>query len=143
MKRAAQLFIGLMTTISIFASPVIACACDHHEPAEKVEKSCHQQAVSTHHGVAANSHHSEEDNPLVNGFSNNDDCACVQPAPKAFAKSEGVKLKKQFTAISPLPDPEAISALVSLSYSDNFPGVDPLVLRPFLRSEPSRGPPAL
>jgi hypothetical protein len=144
-KRISQILISLAACVSIFASPLVACACDHHKTPEKAEASCHPKPAADHHQKSTASHQpsAEQTETVSNGASNNDDCVCVQPVAKAFAKSETVKVKKHSGAISVLPEVEERSDAAIVESIENHDEPDGLLLRGALRTKPSRGPPAL
>jgi hypothetical protein len=95
-KRSKQIAGGVLIVLSLLASSVAACVCAHH--AEKVE------------AAAASCHGHEETPPQKTGapeniarLDANDECGCVQPAPRVFSKSETVKLEKQTAALPSSP----------------------------------------
>jgi hypothetical protein len=90
-KKTKRIAVGFLIVLSLFVSSVAACVCSHH--AEKVEtevSSCHE------HSEAAQETASPE---KVSELDSNDDCHCIQPAPRVFSKSETIKFEKQTTIL--------------------------------------------
>lgn len=101
LKKSKQIAVGLLIVLSLFVSSVSACVCSHHT--EKIETK-----VSSCHG------HSETTQERTSELDSNDECFCIQPAPRIFSKSETIKFEKQ-TAVLPLSDIElkAVSQVVA------------------------------
>lgn len=92
-KKSKQIAVGFLIVLSLFVSAVAACVCSHHaEKAETQISSCHEHSATT-----------QATNSLEKGsqLDSNDECFCVQPAPRVFSKSETIKFEKQ-AAVSPL-----------------------------------------
>jgi len=105
-KKSKRLAVGFLIVLSLFVSSVAACVCSHH--AEKVEtevSSCHG------HSETAQETNSAE---KVSKLDSNDECFCIQPAPRVFSKSETIKFEKQM-AVLPLSQVEikTVSQIVS------------------------------
>lgn len=95
MKRSKKIAVGCLIILSLFVSSVAACICSHHTKKAAPEiSSCHE-----HSETKAETDSSEK----VQKLGSNDECFCVQPAPKAFSKSETVKIEKQAMVLSVLP----------------------------------------
>ena len=87
-RRLKQFGSSFLIVLSLLVSSVAAsCICAHHaEPVEVETSSCHEQATAE---------------PATNAIENasrldsNEDCGCIQPAPRIISKSETIKLEKQ------------------------------------------------
>lgn len=93
---------SLVIILSLVASMPAACGCSHHQEKVEVESpSCHQNS----HQAKTESHQPNDSSETVQTLICETDCCCASPAPKAYAKSETVKIEKQNLAIasSPLP----------------------------------------
>ena len=91
MKKTKQIAIGLFVILSLFVSSVAACVCSHHtEKVETESVSCHQQAEAE-----------PETAPAAKSaeYGSSDECSCMLPAPRAFSKSETLKIEKQSAAL--------------------------------------------
>lgn len=93
-QKLERIAIGLLIVLSLFVSSVAACVCSHHtENAPKIEvSSCHSHPEAK-----------KEDGSNEEGFASfdaNEDCSCLQPTPRVYAKSETIKIEKQTTALS-------------------------------------------
>jgi hypothetical protein len=106
MKKSKQIAGGFLIILSFFVSSVAACVCSHH--AEKVES----ESPSCHEHSEPKPSAGESENP--ERLDANDECLCVQSAPRAFSKSETLKIEKQ-AAISPSPAALEIKALSIVS----------------------------
>jgi hypothetical protein len=106
MKKSKQITVGFLIVLSLLVSSVAACVCTHHaEKAETQNSSCHEHAETAQ----------KTDSPeKVSALDSNDECHCIQPAPRVFSKSETIKFEKQ-AAVSPLSQVEikAVSSIVS------------------------------
>lgn len=92
-KKSKQIAVGLLIVLSLFVSSVAACVCSHHtEKAETEVSSCHGNSETT----------SVE---KVSELDSNDECFCIQPAPRVFSKSEKIKFEKQ-AAVLPVSHTE-------------------------------------
>jgi len=105
-KKSKQITVGFLIVLSLLVSSIAACVCSHH--AEKVEtkvSSCHDHAEAKQETASPEK---------VSQFDSNDECNCIQPAPRIFAKSETIKFEKQ-AAVLPLSPVEikAVSQIVS------------------------------
>jgi hypothetical protein len=113
---AASLFIAL----SLFVSSVSACACSSHglqenelshcQPQQSVkaeEQSAHQHSTNDQSA----SHHSDNSPENISASFSENECCCVQSAPKVSAKTENIKIEKQKATVS---SPAEIK-LISLS----------------------------
>ena len=95
-QRTKQAILSLLIVLSLFASSVAACSCSHHqEKAEADTPSCHQHSMENHSDAMPMSAEN------FSAFDADDNCVCMQSAPRVFAKSEVVKIKKQTAAILP------------------------------------------
>jgi hypothetical protein len=105
-KKSKQIAVGFLIVLSLLVSSVAACVCSHHaEKVETLNSSCHA------HSQAKQETASPE---KVSRLDSNDDCHCIQPAPRAFSKSETIKFAKQ-TAVLPVSQVEikAVSQIIS------------------------------
>lgn len=95
-QRLKQFAASLLVVLSLFAVSFAACNYSHHqEKAETAASSCHEHSAENQSGEMKMSPETSAT------FSANDVCVCAQSAPRAFAKSEIVKIEKQAAAISP------------------------------------------
>jgi hypothetical protein len=139
MTRIGQILICLVAILSLAATTASACTCDHHqhETVKAEEPSCHSHASA--HSEAGPADLDEENCCLASGS----DCVCADTRPRAFAKSEGLKLQKHFT---PVPaEPVVIAVPPATETSDTGIHFDkPFYLcDSFYNLAPKRGPPIL
>jgi len=88
-QKSKQIAVGFLIILSLFVSSVAACVCSHH--AEKVETqtaSCHQHSETKTASVEN-----------VSQINSSQECNCIEPAPRVFAKSETLKIEKQTAAL--------------------------------------------
>ncbi len=135
-SKLKQFALGLCVVLSLFASSVAACGCSHHRENAKADApSCHQDSA----------HQEMPMSPLNSAaFEQTDCCVCVQAAPRAYAKSEIVKIEKQaIAAIAPRVSVSTQTiAVVPTIESVYFP--KPLYLSdPFYKIKSPRAPPRL
>jgi len=106
MKKSKQIAVGLLIVLSLFVSSVSACVCSHHAPKVETEvSSCHGHSETNKKNASGEN---------VSDLNSNDECFCIQPAPRVFSKSETIKFEKQ-TAVLPFSEIEfkAVSQIVS------------------------------
>jgi len=137
--RLKQFGLAFCLVVSLFVSSVSACTCSHHP--EKVETE-----ISSCHGHSENAqteqHHSADSNENAQSIVSQDECCCIEPAPKVVAKVENIKIEKQkLAAFSLLPVeiafvPQIIS--VKSEFSRKFYLTDS-----FYNLSPGRAPPGL
>jgi hypothetical protein len=137
--KLKQFGLAFCLLVSLFVSSVSACTCSHHP--EKVEtevSSCHQHSENGQ----TEQHHDADSNEKAQSLVSQDECCCIEPAPKVVAKVENIKIEKQkLAAFSPLPVetafvPQTIS--VKSEFSRKFYSTDS-----FYNLTPGRAPPAL
>lgn len=140
--RLKQLGLAFCLLVSLFVSSVSACTCSHHpEKVETETSSCHE------HSEAANTepteHHSSDSNESALSVVPADECCCIEPAPRVFAKSETVKVEKQSAALPQSSlDKAALIAEIVLVKSIDFE--TPFYLTDsFYNLSPGRAPPVL
>lgn len=97
-ERLKQFALSFTVVLSLFASSFAAvCTCSSHEQDAAESSHCQQEVKE----VSAHRHSHENSVETVSAsFSETDDCCCVQSAPRAFAKTESVKIEKQTAAVS-------------------------------------------
>ncbi|HRI03929.1 MAG TPA: hypothetical protein PLL77_09315 [Pyrinomonadaceae bacterium] len=135
--KLQKLSVCVVAILSLLASAVSACACNHHEskPVTAVA-SCHSE---THEAVSAER--------VTNGDTVETGCNCFvkDPTPFILAKSESKKLKvqkKSPVTIVETVDVESIDlAIVSVSLLSSVSRQ--FYAAPPSRSAPARGPPVL
>ncbi len=106
--RTKQFGASFLIVLSLFVSSVAACICSHHtENVEVAAPSCHE-----HSETMPNHEMASDEN--IQQIDSDEDCCCVQPAPRVFSKSETIKIEKQ-AAVLPLMRIEikAVSTIVS------------------------------
>ncbi len=133
MKKAKQTAAGFLIIASFFVSAVASCVCSHH--AEKTES----KAVSCHEHSDAK----QETSPVKTAlsFDSSDECGCASPAPRAFSKSETIKIEKQ-AAVSMFSPLEIKTASAAFSI-DNVYFEKPFYLSDsFYNIKSPRAPPA-
>ena len=125
---------SFLIVLSLFVSSVAVCVCQHHiAKAETEVPSCHE------HSEAKHDVDSSENIPKLDA---DDDCNCLQPAPKAFSKSETIKLEKQ-TANLPQMRIE-IEVVSSIAAAENVHFEKPFCLSDsFYNIKSPRAPPRL
>ncbi len=123
--RLKQFSLAILVVLSLFASNIAACCCSHHQ--EKTETkipSCHQKNGSE----------------ISDSFKR--PCVCsIEFAPKIFAKSDTVKIKKQAAKIASIVSIkfDAVSKIVA---DENFNFPKPFYLSDsFYRHKSPRAPP--
>lgn len=81
-----------MVVLSLFVSSIAACGCSHHqERAETAAPSCHRHSGEMNQSAETSATIDSDEN-----------CVCVQSAPRVLAKSGIVKIEKQAAAtVSP------------------------------------------
>lgn len=96
-QRLKQFAASLLVVFSLVASSLAAaCNCSHHQEAAKTHlPSCHQ-----HSPEAQTEHHHDLSETIQTVISQNE-CCCIQPAPKVYAKAESVKIEKQNRVVAP------------------------------------------
>ncbi|MBA2621001.1 MAG: hypothetical protein H0U87_07360 [Acidobacteria bacterium] len=95
-QRLKQFACGFFVVLSLLASTVsAACICSTH--AIKTNEDAHCRRHEEQYTARPHSHQSAAENTSVS-FSETDECCCVQSAPRAFAKSESLKIEKQSAA---------------------------------------------
>jgi hypothetical protein len=138
-KRLGQILLWITAIFAIAASPITACACSHHETKPIVnvahEHSCGQK--SSAEGQSEQEGDASDTEILCKSGA---DCSCIQPTPKAPAKSETAKIKKHGAALLSISQPvEAVA--VSFRSAPVLSQVTPFYRDPFGSSESTRGPP--
>jgi hypothetical protein len=133
--RYKRLAAGLLAVLSLFVASVLACACTHHHPAEKVKAeeitSCHKPA------------HKDESQPeLIDAAKAS--CECIlRTGPRVYAKHENLKIEKQ----TPAPSVEYVRPdliAVSQAYSSPVYYSPEIYISPhYYNSSPGRAPPRL
>jgi hypothetical protein len=125
--------------ISLFVSSISACACSHHpENVETEASSAHRHAETT----PTEHHHDAELNENAQSLAPTDECCCLEPSPKVFAKSETLKIEKQSLAVLPVSTIRAGFAAQTVPVG--FELVPPFYLTDsFYNLTPGRAPPAL
>ena len=132
MTRIRPYFIGVLAILSLFVSPLAACACSHHE-APKAETSCHK-----HSEPQASPETGESSIKL----SSRESCVCAQISPKELAKSENVKLRKHEIARSSVL--LSLETIFTPDLNIAAGAADPLTASSTVRRyKPSRAPPRL
>ena len=140
--RLKQFGLALSLLVSLFVSSISACTCSHHP--EKVEtnaSSCHEHSEAAE--TEQTKHHSSDSKESAQSVVPADECCCIEPAPKVYAKSETVKIEKQSAAISQTLLPEiALAPKLILIKTVNFE--TPFYLTDsFYNLSPGRDPPVL
>ncbi len=113
---------SFLIVLSLFVSSVAACVCSHHISKTETEvPSCHTHSEAKH---------KVDSSENVAKLDMDDDCDCLQPAPKAFSKSETIKIEKQtanlpqtrieIKAVSSIASIETIFFEKSFYLSDSF-----------------------
>jgi len=135
--KLKQFAISLLAILSLFVSAVLACTCSHHHSKHETETpSCHEHPAKTVKARDAGTTETTETSISEAG------CVCFQTAPKVFAKSETVKVKKHAAAISNLAPPIVVSAPQIVSVRIDF--TKPFYLSDsFYNISPGRAPPVL
>lgn len=134
-RTIKQFILILCCTLSLFASPVAACACSHHlEKSEAEAPSCH--------GHSENTEVKHESAETIQTTISEGECFCIQPAPKLIAKSEKVRIEKQQTAALPYLLSKIKFAVRANPFKTDF--VKPFFLTDsFYNLTPGRAPPVL
>jgi hypothetical protein len=149
--KLKQFAVSLLVVLSLFASSVSACVCDHHS-VQNESSDHYQPEIQTHHHESgevshhetSEAHHSESAETGEFSFlSSDDECCCIQSAPKVFAKSETVKTEKQVAKILPPQRVETvliaqIASVKSIEFASPFYLSDS-----FYNISPGRAPPRL
>lgn len=112
MAKIKQISLVLCCMFTMLVSSVSACYCAHNEIVPQKEQHCAPQPQSAHKEKAENhsaDHHSKKasgesyhetfSGTGINSVDQSDECCCVQPSPKIYAKSEGIKIQKQSAAL--------------------------------------------
>ena len=89
----------------------------------------------------AEDHHQKDLPETIQTVISDDECCCIQPAPKVISKNESFKLNKQIAELLPTSSVEIkpISQIISTKTIDFEP---PFYLSDsFYNISPSRGPP--
>jgi hypothetical protein len=91
-QRLGQISISFLIVFSFFVSSTAACICSHHIENVEVEvPPCHEHSETKHHETSFNEN--------IQQIDTDEDCCCVQPAPRVFSKSETIKIEKQATVL--------------------------------------------
>ncbi|MBP7415574.1 MAG: hypothetical protein KA831_02890 [Pyrinomonadaceae bacterium] len=135
--KLQKLSVCAVAILSLLASAVSACACNHHEAKPvAAASSCHSE---THETVSA------EGVPTGDAVETGCNCFVKDPTPFILAKSESKKLKvqkKAHAAIVETVDVESIDlAVISVSLLSSVSRQ--IYAAPPSRSAPARGPPVL
>ena len=88
-----QISVSFLLVLSFFISSAAACICSHHlDNVEVAAPSCHEHSESKpHHETSF-----DENTPQLD---TDEDCCCIQSAPRAFSKSETLKIEKQAAVV--------------------------------------------
>lgn len=136
--RLKQFGLALCLALSLLISPVSACACSHHHPENaESEISSHHQ-----HSEAAVHHHDSEADNAAQSVTSQDECCCLETAPKVSAKSENIKIEKQKSAMLSLAPVEITFVSQTISVESAFTRKFYLT-DSFYNLTPGRAPPAL
>jgi hypothetical protein len=93
-QRLGQISVSFLIVLSFFVSATAACICSHHiENVEVEAPSCHE-----HSETMPNHEMASDEN--IQQIVSDDNCCCVQPAPRVFSKSETIKIEKQTAVLS-------------------------------------------
>lgn len=97
-QRLKKFAASLAIILSLVASSLAACSCSHHDEktAETISPSCHEHS----HDEAQAEHQRRDGDSFetIQTLISQNDCCCVQSAPKVYAKSDTVKIEKQTLA---------------------------------------------
>lgn len=106
MKRTKKIAACFLIILSLFVSSVAVCVCSHHaESRETGSVSCHEHEQAKAETVSAATNNA--------GLDSGDECGCISPAPRAFSKSETLKIEKQAAALSaPTPELKPLAAVL-------------------------------
>ena len=146
--RLKQYGLAICLVVSLFVSAVSACTCSHHP--QRIEtnasdtSSCHQHSeeAAADTSVKTEQQQSADSNEPARSVVPQDECCCIQPAPKVFAKSENLKIEKQTLAI--LPESHVAIAFVPQTISVKSEFITPFYLTDsFYNLTPGRAPPIL
>lgn len=84
--------VGYLAVLSLFVSTVAACACSHHIKTKVEEPSCHQSSHTAEHQNSQGKDEAQNAHNVALDVS----CVCfTSSAPKAFGKTETIKIQKQ------------------------------------------------
>lgn len=99
---------GLVVAMSLFAAPLAACVCSHHEPLQPVDvASCDHHAESSVETAVESA--ATGDDSSQTAFAPDGECVCIQPSVKALVKSDTGKFQKD-SVTTPLQSAEPIAA---------------------------------
>ena len=134
-----QCAISLLALLSLFASTISACACSHHQEKTQTDsRSCHEHSTET------KANQNGDDNLLktIKVIVSETGCICLQPAPKAVAKSENVKVEKHIAGLPAVKPIEIAKTQQIVSAKIDFS--KPTYLSDsFYNLSPGRAPPSL
>jgi hypothetical protein len=149
MAKIKQISLVLCCMFSLFVSSVSACYCAHGEAVDDQTKPhCAPQSIThkektenhsvDHHlpNASNQNHHEAFSEIVIDSVNQSDECCCIQPAQKNYAKSEGVKIQKQnvllltfapleLNVISPPRAIKTIQFAVLFYLSDSFHNLTP------------------
>ena len=106
-RRLKEIGLSFSVILSLLISSITACACLHHQEANLApQPSCHEHSeMPMTMEMPAESNQADAGQPV---FSSNPNCSCVKPAPKAFSKSDFLKIEKQTAEITPIISFQAV-----------------------------------
>ncbi len=134
--RIKQLGASFLIVLSFFVSATAVCICSHHpENIEVAAQSCHEYSET----MPDDGMQTDEN---IQQLDADEDCCCVQPAPRVFSKSETIKIEKQ-AAVLPFTriEIEAVATIVAVEntyfekpfyFSDSFYNIKSPRAPPFL-----------
>jgi hypothetical protein len=138
-KRLGQILILITAIFTVAASPITACACSHHET-KPVVNAAHEHSCGHKSSAQGQSEQKADASDTEILCKSGADCSCIQPTPKAPAKSETAKVKKQAAALLSISQPvEAVA--ISFRSEPVLSQITPSYRDPFGSSGSTRGPP--
>lgn len=139
-KRLGQIVIWITAIFAIAGSPITACACSHHET-QPVVNVAHEHSCGHKSSAQSQSEQEADDTSYTEILcKSGSDCSCIQPTPKAPAKSETAKISKHVPALLSIAQPIEAAAVWFRS-EPALPLVTSFYCEPFGSSGSTRGPP--
>lgn len=144
--RLKHYSLAIWLVVSLFVSAVSACTCSHHpervEITEISSSSCHQNSREATQTSSSEQFQKSDSTGIVESLISQDQCCCIQPAPKVFAKSENLKIEKQTLAILPVSQIAIVFVPQTITIKSEF--ITPFYLTDsFYNLTPGRAPPIL
>jgi hypothetical protein len=137
--RLKQFGLAFCLVVSLFVSSVSACTCSHHPEKVEIEVSSCRQHSET---IQTGQHHKANLDENAQSLVSQDECCCIEPAPKVVAKSETLKIEKQKLATLSLLPVEIAFVPQIVSVKSEF--ITPFYLTDsFYNLTPGRAPPNL